>query len=117
MSNFLYLFRGGDEAFQKLSQEEKQAHMEVWGKWMGELKENGQLLDGFPLDEAGKVVLNRGEIVTNGPFAEGTEMVGGYLIVSAKDMDEAVELSKGCPIFDYEGAIVEVRPIISMDEN
>ena len=45
MSNFLYLFRGGDESFNKLSQEEKQAHMEVWGKWMGELQEKGKLLD------------------------------------------------------------------------
>ena len=49
MSNFLYLFRGGDESFNKLSQEEKQAHMEVWGQWMGDLREKGQLLDGLPL--------------------------------------------------------------------
>lgn len=115
MSNFLYLFRGGDEAFDKLSQEEKQAHMEVWGQWMGGLREKGKLLDGLPLGKDGKVVRNRGEVVTNGPFAEGAEMVGGYLIVSAKDYDEAVEISKGCPIFDYEGSFVEVREILSME--
>ncbi len=115
MSNFLYLFRGGEKAFQKLSQEEKQAHMEVWGEWMGGLKEKGQLLDGLPLAEDGKVVHQKGELVTNGPFAEGAEMVGGYLIVSANTMDEAVEISKGCPIFDYEGSFVEVREIITMD--
>ncbi|NAY91501.1 hypothetical protein GTQ34_06190 [Muricauda sp. JGD-17] len=116
MSNFLYLFRGGDEAYAKLSQEEKQAHMELWGKWMGGLREKGTLLDGLPLDKDGKVVRNRGEVVTNGPFAEGAEMVGGYLIVSAKDIDEAVEISKGCPIFDYEGAFVEVREILSLEQ-
>ncbi|MCR9265571.1 MAG: YciI family protein [Flavobacteriaceae bacterium] len=115
MSNFLYLFRGGDDAFDKLSQEEKQAHMEVWGAWMGGLKEKGKLLDGLPLGKDGKVVSNKGEVVTNGPFAEGAEMVGGYLIVSAKDYDEAVEISKGCPIFDYEGSFVEVREILSME--
>jgi hypothetical protein len=115
MSNFLYLFRGGDEAFDKLSQEEKQAHMEVWGQWMGGLREKGKLLDGLPLGKDGKVVRNRGEVVTNGPFAEGAEMVGGYLIVSANDYDEAVEISKGCPIFDYEGSFVEVREILSME--
>nr|WP_299382455.1 YciI family protein [Allomuricauda sp.] len=115
MSNFLYLFRGGDENFKALSQEEKQAHMQVWGEWMGGLKEKGQLLDGLPLGDEGKVVHNRGELVTNGPFAEGAEVVGGYLIVSAKDLDEAVEISKGCPIFDYDGANVEVREIMSMD--
>ena len=75
MSNFLYLFRGGEKAYQKLSQEEKQAHMEVWGQWMGKLKEKGQLLDGLPLAEDGRVVHNRGELVTNGPFAEGAELM------------------------------------------
>lgn len=115
MSNFLYLFRGGDEAFDKLSQEEKQAHMEVWGAWMGGLKEQGKLIDGLPLDKTGKVVHDRGQMVTNGPFAEGAEMVGGYLIVSAKNLDEAVEISKGCPIFDYEGSFVEIREILSME--
>ena len=115
MSNFLYLFRGGDEDFNALSQEEKQAHMEVWATWMGGLAEEGRLVDGLPLSEEGKVVTNRGEIITDGPFAEGAEMVGGYLIVSAKDLDEAVEISKGCPIFDYAGSTVEVREMLSMD--
>lgn len=116
MSNFLYLFRGGEESFQKLSQEEKQAHMEVWGAWMGKLQEKGQLLDGFPLVADGKVVKNNGELVTNGPYAEGSELVGGYLIVVAKDIGEAVAISKSCPIFDYEGSNIEVREILTMDE-
>lgn len=114
MSNFLYLFRGGNETYKALSQEEQQAHMQAWGAWMGGLQEKGQLLDGLPLAEEGKVVENRGEIITNGPFAEGAEVVGGYLIVSAKDLDQAVEVSKGCPIFDYGGNI-EVREIMSMN--
>ncbi len=117
MSNFLFLFRGGDESYNKLSQEEKQAHMQVWGSWMAGLHEKGQLVDGLPLSEKGKVVENRGEVITNGPFAEGSEMVGGYLIVSADDLEHAVEISKGCPIFDYEGSTTEVREILSMEEH
>ena len=117
MSNFLYLFRGGDDSFNKLSQEEKQAHMEVWGKWMGELQEKGKLLDGLPLAPDGRVVENRGEVVTNGPYAEGAELVGGYLIVSASDLDEATEISRGCPIFDYEGSVVEIREIVDMEDH
>ncbi|MEK6152696.1 YciI family protein [Flavobacteriaceae bacterium 3-367] len=115
MSNFLYLFRGGhDEAYRGLSQEEKQAHMQAWGSWMGKLQEKGQLVDGLPLADEGKMVKNRGEIVTNGPFAEGAEVVGGYLIVTADGLDKAVEISKACPIFDYGGNI-EIREILSMD--
>ena len=117
MSNFLYLFRGGDEAFNALSQEEKQAHMELWLSWMGGLREKGTLVDGLPLSEDGRVVRKRGELVTNGPFAEGAEMVGGYLIVSAASLDDAAEISKGCPIFDYDGAFVEVREIQSLDDH
>ena len=114
MSNFLYLFRGGHDTFNALSAEEKQAHMQVWGTYMGGLKEKGQLIDGLPLNDDGKFVENRGEVITDGPFAEGAEVVGGYLIVTANDLDEAVEISKECPIFDYGGNI-EVREIMSMD--
>ena len=115
MSNFLFLFRGGDENMRNLSQEEKETHMILWQKWMGKLVEEEHLIDGLPLDRKGKVVGNKGEVVTDGPFIEGAEMIGGYLIVSAKDLAEAVEISKGCPIFDYEGSTVEVREIMSMD--
>lgn len=114
MSNFLYLFRGGHEKFKSLSPEEREAHMQEWGVYMGSLKERGQLIDGLPLSDDGKFVENKGEIITNGPFAEGAEVVGGYLIVSADNIDHAVEISKQCPIFEYGGNI-EVREIMSID--
>ena len=114
MSNFLYLFRGGDDHFQSLSQEEKETHMVLWQKWMGSLSEEGRLVDGLPLALDGKVV-NKGEVITNGPFAEGAELVGGYLIVSAKDLNEATNISKGCPIFEYKGSTIEIREILSLD--
>lgn len=115
MSNFLYLFRGGDEDLKNWSQQEREAHMLVWQKWMGELAQDGKLVDGLPLSQEGKVVEKRGEVITDGPFAEGAELVGGYLIVSAEDMKEATALSKGCPIFDYNGSTLEIREILSMN--
>ncbi len=114
MSNFLYLFRGGDRKWTDQSPEEMQVHMQKWGAWMGGLKEKGQLVDGLPLAKEGKVVEKAGAVVTDGPFAEGAEIVGGYLIVTADDLSAAVEVSKGCPIFEHEGN-VEVREIMSMD--
>ncbi|MEO1010726.1 MAG: YciI family protein [Bacteroidota bacterium] len=114
MSNFLYLFRGGDARRIEQSPEEMQEHMKKWGAWMGGLKEKGQLVDGLPLAKEGKVVHKSGEVITDGPFAEGAEVVGGYLIVSADTLNEAVEISKGCPIFEHQGN-VEVREIMSMD--
>jgi len=116
MSNFLYLFRGGDDDLKKnWSQQDREAHMLVWQKWMGELAQEGKLVDGLPLAQEGKVVEKGGEVVTDGPFAEGAELVGGYLIVAANDIKEATEISKGCPIFDYSGTTLEIREILSMD--
>lgn len=114
MTKFLYLFRGGDAARTQQSPEEMQAHMEVWKNWMGGLAGTGQLVDGLPLGKDGKVVVNAGGTITDGPFAEGNEIVGGYLIVNAADVNAAVEISKGCPIFEHNGT-VEVREIMSMD--
>ena len=109
----MFLFRGGDARRAQQSPEEMQAHMQKWGVWMGGLKEKGVLIDGLPLGKDGKVVEKAGEVITNGPFAEGAEIVGGYLIVTADSLDDAVEISKGCPIFEH-GGTTEVREIMSM---
>ena len=52
--------------------------------------------------------------MTDGPFAEAKDIVGGYTLIEARDLDQAVELSKGCPIFEVDGA-VEVRPVMKMN--
>ena len=114
MKDYLFLFRGGDAIRLDQSPEEMQAHMEKWGAWMQGLAAEEKLLGGQPLDKGGKVVEKAGEIITDGPFAEGKEVVGGYLIVKSENIDGAVEISKGCPIFEHEGN-VEVRELLSMD--
>lgn len=106
MKQFLYVFRGGDGGFENQSPEEMQAHMERWGIWMQKIS-----AEGYPLQQEGKVVANSGEVITDGPFTEGKEIVGGYVSLPANDLDHAVELSKECPIFEF-GGTVEVREII-----
>lgn len=113
MKQFLYLFRGGD-GMQGLSPEEMQAHMERWKTWMQTLAEEGKLEGGLPLSREGKQVKEKATVVTDGPFAAGKEVVGGYLIVNAADMDAAAELSKGCPIFESEDGNVEVRELLTL---
>lgn len=113
MSKFLYLFRGGDAAMAELSPEARQEHMQKWGAWMQGLAQEGKLVDGLPLERGGKIVEQGGDVIHDGPFAEGAEMVGGYLIVNAENLDAAVEISKGCPIYEAGGS-TEVRGISSM---
>ena len=114
MKEYMYLFRGGDVARLQQSPEDMQAHMQKWGAWMQDLGQKGNFVAGLPLSGDGKVVQDAGAVITDGPYAEGKEVVGGYLIVKANDLDEAVEISKGCPIFEHHGN-VEVREIQSMD--
>ena len=114
MKEFLYLFRGGDARTANASAEVMQEHMGKWMKWMEDMGKQGKFVGGLPLNADGKTVKSRG-IVTDGPFAEGKEMVGGYLVVKADNLNEATEMSKGCPIFDLDGT-VEVREILSMEQ-
>lgn len=65
------------------------------------------------MQSEGKVVLNGGDVITDGPFTEGKEIVGGYVTLPARDLDHAVEVSKECPIFEWGGS-VEVREITEM---
>lgn len=113
MKEFMYLFRGGDARRSGQSPEEAQQHMDQWVQWMQQLAQDGVLKAGQPLQTGGKVVEKAGEIVTDGPFAEGKEVVGGFLIVKAETIEQAVEISKGCPIFEY-GGTTEVREILEM---
>lgn len=113
MKEFMYLFRGGDTARAQQSPEAMQEHMQKWGAWMEGLAKSGKLVGGLPLNKEGKVVAKAGKVITDGPFTEGKEVVGGYLIVKAKDLDDATELSKGCPIYEHHGS-TEVREIMPM---
>ncbi|HEY3595413.1 MAG TPA: YciI family protein [Polyangiaceae bacterium] len=109
MSEYLFLYRGGERA---QSPEAMQQQMQKWMTWMKELKETGNLKDpGQPLDRPGKVVRSK-KAVTDGPFAE-KDIVSGFTIIEAKDLDHATRLTEGCPIFETGGAI-EVRPIMKM---
>jgi hypothetical protein len=114
MEKFLYLFRGGDFHNGKQSPEAMQAHMQKWMGWMDGLAKKGTLLGGEPLQMTGKQVNGSKKAITDGPFVEAKEMVGGYLLINAKDINEAVEISKNCPILDIDGKI-EVRPVQKME--
>lgn len=116
MTKYMFLFRGGDAARpdQKTSPDESQAHMMKWRTWMESLGKAGKLISGEPLQKGGRVLTGRTKKVTDGPFIEGREVVGGYLLVTAANLDEATELSRGCPIFEHDGS-VEVREVQKMD--
>jgi hypothetical protein len=112
MSEFVYLYRGGEAG---RSPERMEQMMQKWMAWLTQLTDKGHLKDrGQPLERTGKLVKGKQKTVTDGPFAEAKDIVGGYTLIEARDLDQAVELSKGCPIFEVDGA-VEVRPVMKMN--
>lgn len=106
----MLLLRGG-VSYTELSPEQMQQLIGKYMSWIERLREKDQFVGGEPLEETGKVLSGRnGSIVTDGPFTEAKEAVGGYFILRARDLDEAIEIAKGCPIFE-SGGTAEVRPV------
>src|SRR5262245_59287527 len=114
MSDFVYLYRSGGERTAG-SPEEAQQQMQRWMTWLKDLADKGHIKDpGHPLERTGKVVKGRPKSVTDGPFAEAKDIVGGYTLVNANDLTHAVELTTGCPILEVPGGYVEVRPVMQI---
>lgn len=112
MASFMLIFRGGDSRAD--SPEQMQQHMQKWFAWFEGLTKAGVYKgQGAPLEQSGKVVRGARKAVSDGPFAETKDLVGGYAIVEATDLDAAVEIARGCPTYEKDGA-VEVRPVRSM---
>jgi hypothetical protein len=112
MAAFMLLFRGA--APRNDSPEQLQQQMKKWMDWFDGLTRAGAYKgQGAPLEQGGKVVRGARKAVSDGPYAEAKDLVGGYAIVEAANVEAAVELARGCPIFEREGA-VEVRPVRAM---
>jgi hypothetical protein len=115
MKEFVMIFRSEPAQEGQASPAEMQAMITAWQNWMGGMAAQGQLASsGNRLGFDGKSV-KPGNIVTNGPYAEIKEMVGGFIIVRAASIDEAAELAKGCPMIIGGVGSVEVRDVIPMN--
>lgn len=113
MKDFLLLIRGGDARMEELTEEQRNDHMQKWGAYMGGLAESGNLAGGLPLTAEGRVLTKDGATNDMVPSNKG-EVIGGYLMLKANDYDHAVELSKGCPVFEHDGNI-EIREVMQME--
>src|SRR5258708_28313937 len=109
MSKFVFVYRSASDARAKMTPEQMQQSLKKWETWLGEGFHKGWLLDaGDGLTGEGRVV--HAKVVTDGPFVESKEIVGGFSIVQADTVDAAAQLAKGCPGL-LNGGTVEVRPL------
>jgi len=108
-NGYMLIFRGTDW-YKGLSPEQMQKITETWMAWFNRLKDEGKCLAGNPLEREGKIVSGKNGVVSDGPFAESKEAIGGYFLLKVDTMDEAVEIAQQCPGLPY-GIRVEVRPV------
>jgi hypothetical protein len=109
-NGYMLIFRGTDWS-KGLSLEEMQQVGEKWMAWFKGLMDSGQAIAGNPLEKEGKIVSGRnGKVVSDGPFAESKEAIGGYFLLKVDSLDEAVAIAQQCPGLSY-GLRVEVRPV------
>jgi hypothetical protein len=112
MEKYMFIFIGGDPSH--LSPEAQQAHMGKWFAWVEKLQKENRYVSGEALHPGGKTIRGAKKVVTDGPFTEGKEVVAGYFVVNAKDLNEAAEMAKACPDYELNGS-VEVREVVKFD--
>ena len=114
MDEFILIFRHEDGK-KVASPEQIQIWMKQTMDWIGGIAAQNKFSGGNGLPFEDSKVVRPNNVVTNGPFGEIKETIGGYIIVKANSVDEAVEFAKGSPVLQGEGNSVEVRKIAKGD--
>ena len=117
MSEFIMLYRNTNEAYMEHmgTPERAKQSMAKWRTWVQEMTAKGQLKNvGQPLERTGKTVVGKAKKVHDGPYAETKDVIGGFSVIEAKDIDEAARIASGCPVLEGGGS-VEVRPVLKLD--
>ena len=109
----MMIFRNDYNPSFKPSPEQMQASIKQWQDWIGGIAAQGKFLNTNRLGFEGKT-LKPNNVITDGPYAEVKEIVGGYILVKAANMDDAMKLAEGCPILNI-GGHVEVRNVMPMN--
>jgi len=112
MEKFMLIFQGGMSPDK--SPELMQAQMGKWMAWIDKLNSTGKYVAGEPLLPGGKLITGKKKTVTDGPYTEGKEVVGGFFLINAEDMNEAVKICDDYPDYEYGGSI-QVRQVMKIE--
>ena len=114
MKKFIVLFREPDGRTTTHSDRAIKAHERNWKNWFSTWGQKGKLSEGSGLTLNGRIIKGYGNIVTHGIYRNQNEIVGGYLLLNADDFDEAVDIMKTCPIYEFDG-YAEIRELQNQD--
>ena len=113
MTDVLYLCRGTERVNGALSPRQMQDYLRHFQDWIASLTKAGKIraADLWP---SGRTLSGPRAMMTDGPYAEAKDLIGGYTVISAKSLDEATEIARGCPFLPV-GGTVKIRPVLSVN--
>ncbi|HEV2480299.1 MAG TPA: YciI family protein [Puia sp.] len=114
MKEFLLILKTEGSVWTDLSPEQLQQHLVHGGAYISELIQQGKLKSANPTDKGSRVVSGLGGNLKDGPFNESKEVVAGYFIIAASNIDEAVNVAKANPIFNDIPTRIEVHPLMDI---
>jgi len=117
MKDFLLILKTEGSVWTDLSPEQLQKHMEHGNAYIGNLKKKGKLKNANPVDKGSRIVTENNGMIKDGPFNETKEVVAGYFLIAAEDINEAVEIAKANPIFKDIPTKIEVHPMMDIGGN
>ena len=115
MKDYMMIFLGAPYDELGLSPDEIQERMGKWFAWTTKMKEGGYLKGGEALHTPAKRISGKERVVTDGPFVESKELIGGYYVVSAENIDAVIEIAQDFPDYDLEGS-VEIREVVDFNQ-
>jgi hypothetical protein len=110
MKKFIIIFREPDGRAEEHTPEFGQLHRQHWNDWFAKWGKSGNLAGGDSLKLEGRLVSGDGSAIQNTLHQVGTEIVGGFLLINADDLDEAAAIAGSCPIYEADG-YAEVREL------
>ncbi len=113
MKDFMLIFLGAP--YDGLSPQEIQERMGKWFAWHGKMEAAGIIKSSEALQPEVKRITGNDRVIADGPFVESKEVIGGFYVINAENMDKAIEVAQDFPEFDLGGS-VEVREVMTFDQ-
>lgn len=114
MKNYLLIIRTEGSVWTDLSPEQLKKHLEHGSAYIGKLIKEGNLKTANPVDKGSRIVTSTNGVLTDAPFNESKEVIAGYFLIDANDIEEAVLIAKANPIFNDIPTKIEVHPMMAI---
>ena len=117
MKEYLLIIRTEGSVWTDLSPAQLQKHMEHGTAYIGNLAKEGKLKAANPVDKGSRIVTSSNGLITDGPYNESKEVIAGYFLIAAQDINEAVEIARSNPIFQDIPTKIKVHSMMPIGGN